>query len=60
MRGDRKTQAVENLTAGGRRVENNPKVYPRISDLRLCLITQARWVPLALFSPELLTPIKSH
>ena len=30
MRGDRETQAVENLTARGRRVENNPKVYPCI------------------------------
>ena len=30
MRGDREAQAVENLTARGRRVENNPKVYPPI------------------------------
>ena len=34
MGGDRETQAVQNLTARGRRVENNPKVYPRIPKLK--------------------------
>ena len=37
MGGDRETQAVQNLTARGRRVENNPKVYPRIQKLILKL-----------------------
>ena len=31
MGGDRETQAVENSTARGRRVENNPKVYNNVS-----------------------------